>query len=60
MATGDISNSAPNLIEYSKPMFPEVSAFNATVVPKAGHGLFLGHSAFGAMDSIFDFLEASL
>ena len=41
-------------------MFPLASAFNATVVPDAGHGLFLGYSAFGAMDSIFDFLERHL
>jgi len=58
MSTIAIKGNAPNLIENSKPMFPEASVFNATVVPEAGHGLFLGYSGFGAMDSILDFLDA--
>jgi hypothetical protein len=60
MSTIAIDGNAPNLIEHSKPMFPEVSIFNATVVPEAGHGLFLGYSGFGAMDSILDFLDANV
>lgn len=60
MATSAVDNQFPNLIEASGPMFPNASPFNATVVPEAGHGLFLGYSHLRAFDSIFDFLDAHL
>jgi hypothetical protein len=57
-ATSAISDAAVDLIAASKQFFPDSSAFNATVVPAAGHGLFLGYSAFSAFDSILEFLDA--
>lgn len=60
MGTSAINDTADNLILASKPMFPNASPFNATVVPKAGHGLNLGYSSAGAYDTIFSFLDQHL
>jgi len=60
MATSAIRDSAPDLIANSKQFFPSSSAFNSTVVAAAGHGLFLGYSAFSAFDAIFEFLDHNL
>ncbi|KAK7221231.1 hypothetical protein V2G26_009234 [Clonostachys chloroleuca] len=57
-ATSAIQNKAPNLIAASEEFFPNASPFNATVIPKAGHGLNLGYSADLAFDTILEFLEA--
>jgi pimeloyl-ACP methyl ester carboxylesterase len=60
MGTAVIDNKFDSLIQASEPMFPNVSVFNATVVPKAGHGLHYGYSAPGAFATMLDFLNAQV
>lgn len=60
MNTMAINGRAPNLIEYSKNSFKKASAFNATVVPKAGHGLNFNSNAPEAYTAITDFIKAHL
>lgn len=57
MATSAIDDKFPNLIASSEPMFPNASPFNATIVPEAGHGVFLGYSSSGAYDTILEFID---
>lgn len=56
MNTIIINNSAPNLIEMSRQSFTKASAFNATIVPGAGHGLNLQYTASFTYKAILDFL----
>lgn len=51
-----INNSAPNLIEMSRQSFTKASAFNATIVPGAGHGLNLQYTSSFTYKAILDFL----
>ncbi|OAA50370.1 hypothetical protein NOR_00820 [Metarhizium rileyi] len=55
-----INDTAPNLLEYSKPNFKKASAFKAVVVPDAGHGLNMNFNAGSTYDSIMDFLKTEL
>ncbi|KHN99731.1 uncharacterized protein MAM_02584 [Metarhizium album ARSEF 1941] len=59
MDTKAIDDSAANLIEYSRGSFKHASAFQATVVPKAGHGLNYNSNAPDVYRSITDFLKAT-
>ncbi|KAL7911331.1 hypothetical protein GGI35DRAFT_447174 [Trichoderma velutinum] len=58
--TTTIQGAYPNLLAASQPFFPNVSSFNATVIPGGGHGLNLGYSHKLAYNTIFDFLKSSL
>ena len=55
-----IQNSAPNLIESSRPSFKAASVFNATIIPGAGHGLNLQYTAGITYKAILDFLASHL
>ncbi|POR32810.1 Uncharacterized protein TPAR_06992 [Tolypocladium paradoxum] len=55
-----IKNSAPNLIEMSKTSFKKASAFNATIVDHAGHGLNLQYSCGFTYKAILDFVRSHL
>ncbi|KAG9257178.1 uncharacterized protein F5Z01DRAFT_456893 [Emericellopsis atlantica] len=56
MGTAPVDGKFDNLIQASAPMFPQASVFNATVVPKAAHGLHFGYSAPDVFATILDFL----
>ncbi|KAK3179138.1 hypothetical protein K4F52_009384 [Lecanicillium sp. MT-2017a] len=55
-----INGSAENLLEFSRPMFEQAKAFNATIVPNGGHGLNFGYSHTFTYSAILDFLKAEL
>ncbi|KAH7329470.1 Alpha/Beta hydrolase protein [Stachybotrys elegans] len=55
--TSVINDRAANLVQDMATAFPNASAFNATVVPGAGHGLNFGYSHALAYDTILSFLE---
>ncbi|TQV94494.1 hydrolase, alpha/beta fold family protein [Cordyceps javanica] len=55
-----MSADAPNILELSRPMFPEAESFTATVVPGAGHGLNFGYSHLDTYKGILDFLKQAL
>ncbi|KAF5129786.1 hypothetical protein E5D57_006117 [Metarhizium anisopliae] len=60
MNTMAINGSAPNLVEYSRDSFKKASAFQATVVPNAGHGLNYNYNAPDVYRAITDFIKASV
>lgn len=60
MNTMAINGSAPNLIEFSKDSFKKATAFNATVVPRAGHGLNYAYTAPQTYKAITDFIKANI
>ncbi|PNY29728.1 Uncharacterized protein TCAP_00355 [Tolypocladium capitatum] len=55
-----INNSAPNLIEMSRTSFKKASAFNATIVPGAGHSLNFEHTSGATYKAILDFIGRHL
>jgi hypothetical protein len=60
MNTMAINGSAPNLLEYSKGSFKRSLAFNATVVPDAGHGLNFNKNAAYTYTAMIDFIKSSI
>ncbi|KAH0598446.1 hypothetical protein MHUMG1_03744 [Metarhizium humberi] len=60
MNTMAINGSASNLVEYSRDSFKKASAFQATVVPNAGHGLNYNYNAPDVYRAITDFIKASV
>lgn len=60
MATSAIAGASPNLISFSESFFPEASYFNATVIPKAGHGLNMGYSHVLTYETMLDFIDSEL
>ncbi|KAK2616475.1 hypothetical protein QQS21_000517 [Conoideocrella luteorostrata] len=60
MNTMAIKDVSANLIEHSKGSFKQASAFQATVIPEAGHGLNFGFSAGNAYKAITDFVKANV
>jgi hypothetical protein len=57
MNTMAINGSAPNLIDYSKNNFKKATAFTASIVPDAGHGINLNRNAPEAYKAITDFIK---
>ncbi|UNI13903.1 hypothetical protein JDV02_000598 [Purpureocillium takamizusanense] len=60
LAAMNITEPYPNLLAMSKRSFSKAKAFNATVVPEAGHGLNLGYSSAFTYKAIHDFLKAEV
>lgn len=60
MNTMAINGSASNLVEYSRDSFKKAAAFQATVVPNAGHGLNYNYNAPNVYRAITDFIKASV
>ncbi|KAG8425970.1 hypothetical protein J3459_008569 [Metarhizium acridum] len=60
MNTMAINGSASNLVEYSKGSFKKACAFQATVVPNAGHGLNYNYNAPDVYRAITDFIKANV
>lgn len=60
MNTMAINGAAPNLIEFSKDSFKKAAAFNATIIPKAGHGLNYANTAPQTYKAMTDFIKANV
>lgn len=57
-ATGAINGTAPDLLEFSKPMFKQAKSFKTSIVPEAGHGLNFGYSHVETYKRINDWLKS--
>lgn len=58
--TTAIQGKAKNIIDYSRPNFAKASAFQATIIPKAGHGLNYEYTAPQTYKAILNFLKGHM